>query len=365
MTPCSFRVGSGKLSTRLSALRWHWPTPGRKFCIVITRSRASFGRGEKLKEVFPGVHAYGPEFLGHRLNVLPGMAHLQCRMLADQVTSLSSVLGLRDPVFVYPHLENFTPLCSEMKRRGFPLVHLCIDYPEPYQEVQISIADRCLTVPPQVFEALRERHGEKVSLIPQLYYDGEEIHEVLSSPDTADFLQAIPHPRLTYLGPASNRLDLLMIEPLLREHPDWQMITFGREPCLSLPNVHVLPWADWQNIPSIVASSDIGFMPYECLTQKNLQCVPLKLFDYFAAGLPVVSTPITYVRTMSDLVYIGDSRAALGVAISRALAEPKDSPLRERREQIARKHAISTLACELAELAGLNLHTRGTPPANR
>jgi glycosyltransferase involved in cell wall biosynthesis len=313
--------------------------------------------GRKLKEVFPGVHAYGPEFLGHRLNLFPGMARLQCRMLADQVTSLSSVLGLRNPVFVYPHLGKLTPLCRAMKRRGFPLIHLCIDYPEPYQEAQIALADRCLTVPPGVFDELRARYGEKVSLIPQLYYESKEAREVSSASEKTDFLHPIPRPRLTYLGAAANRLDLPLIETLLREYPEWNMITLGGDRCLSLPNVHVLPWANWQDIPDIVASSDVGFMPYERSTQKNLQCVPLKLFDYFAAGLPVVSTSISYVRTMSGLVYVGDSPAALSGAISHALAEPRNSPARERRRQIAHEHSISNLAAKLAHAAGLDLDT--------
>src|SRR5262245_20581879 len=81
--------------------------------------------GRRMEEVFPGVHAYGPEFLGHRLNIIPGMAHFQCRMLAAELASLSASLGLRDPLFVYPHLKNLTPLCRLMKHRGFPLIHLC------------------------------------------------------------------------------------------------------------------------------------------------------------------------------------------------------------------------------------------------
>jgi glycosyltransferase involved in cell wall biosynthesis len=311
--------------------------------------------GSKLREVFPGVHVYGPEFLGHRLNVLPGMAHLQCQMLAATVVSRSTSLGLRDPLFVYPHLKKFTPLCREMKRRGFPLVHLCIDYPEPYQEEQIALADRCLTVPPGVFRELRERHGEKVSLIPQLYYASEQTGGALSSQKAIDFLLPIPHPRLAYVGPASDRLDLPLIEALLREHPQWQMITFGGNRCVSLPNVHVLPWANWQEIPDIVGCIDVGFMPYECTTQKNLQCVPLKLFDYFAAGLPVVSTPISYVQTMNGLVYIGDSPASLTVAIRQALAEPRDNPARQRRKQMAQAHSIVRIATDLGRAAGLDL----------
>lgn len=310
--------------------------------------------GRKLEEVCRGVHAYGPEFLGHRLNVIPGMAYLQCRMLAAEVVSLSISLGLRDPLFVYPHLKNLTSLCRFMKHRGFPLVHLCIDYPEPYQEEQIALADRCLVIPPGVFRELRERYGDKVSLIRQLYYAGRNAPMSPSSGIAKDLLGAIPHPRLSYLGPASNRLDLPLIDELLRGHPEWQMITFGGERSISLPNVHVLPWINWQEIPAVVRSCDVGFMPYERTTQKNLQCVPLKLFDYFAAGLPVVSTPISYVQAMNGLVYVGDSPSSLAMAVRQALAELPNSAVKERRKQIAQAHSIEANAPELGRIAGLD-----------
>jgi glycosyltransferase involved in cell wall biosynthesis len=313
-----------------------------------------FRTGRKLEEVFPGVHAYGPEFLGHRLNAIPGMVYFQCRMLAAEVASLSTSLGLRDPLFVYPHLKNFTPLCRLMKHRGFPLVHLCIDYPEPYQEEQIALADRCLVIPPGVFRELRERHGDKVSLIEQLYYAGEDAAMGPSSDIARDLLHTIPHPRLAYLGPASNRLDLPLTKELLREHPEWQLITFGGDRCVSLPNVHALPWINWQEIPAIVRSCDVGFMPYERTTQKNLQCVPLKLFDYFAAGLPVVSTPISYVQVMNGLVYVGDSASSLAIAVRQALAEPPNSLAKERRKQIAQAHSIEVISAELGRIAGLD-----------
>jgi glycosyltransferase involved in cell wall biosynthesis len=178
-----------------------------------------------------------------------------------------------------------------------------------------------------------------------------------SSGIAVDSLREIPRPRLAYIGPASDRLDLPLIEGLLRKHPEWQLITFGGDRCVSLPNAHVLPWINWREIPAIIRSCDVGFMPYECATQKNLHCVPLKLFDYFAAGLPVVSTPISYVQAMNGLVYVGDSSSSLALAVRQALAEPPDSPSKERRKQIAQAHSIEVIAPDLGRIAGLDPRT--------
>jgi glycosyltransferase involved in cell wall biosynthesis len=314
--------------------------------------------GRKMIEVFPGVHAYGPEFLGHRLNVIPGMRHIQCCMIASEMAAFSESLRLRRPVFVYPHARGFTPLCRKMKSLGFPLVHICMDYPEPFQEEQIALADRCLVIPPGVVPELQKRYGEKIVPIPQLYYSEDGPPTARGKAIVQEMTERIPRPWLAYVGAASDRLDLPLIEGLLRARPGWQLIVFGGERPLTLPNVHVMPWISWRDVPTIVESSDIGFMPYERVTQKNRECVPLKLFDYFAVGLPVVATPISYLQDMDRLVYIGDSVASLSTAVERALAEPPGSPVKEKRKEIAYAHSVETRAPEISRAAGLESDAR-------
>jgi glycosyltransferase involved in cell wall biosynthesis len=312
-------------------------------------------RGRRLEEIFPGVHAYGPGFLGHRFNIIPGMPYVQCQMLARQIIALGTSLRLRRPVFIYPHVPNFTSLCQRMKKLGFFLVHICMDYPEAFQEEQIALADRCLVIPPTVYEELRARHGDKVLLIPQLHYQAGDEPRAAEGVPVLDLLDRIPHPRLVYLGPPADRLDSPLIEALLRAHPEYQLITFGGDPFLPLPNSHMLPWIDWRHLPAVVQRCDVGFMPYERRTPKNLNCVPLKLFDYFCAGLPVVSTPISYLDGMRGLVYVGDSVDSLSIAIDQALAEPTNSPVIGQRKQLARAHSIQANAVDIARAIGLEI----------
>ena len=118
--------------------------------------------------------------------------------------------------------------------------------------------------------------------------------------------------------------------PLLREvlaaHAEWQFICFGDASALRLPNVHSAAWRRPEDLPAYVASFDVGVMPYDCFEEKNLHCVPLKLFDYFLAGLPVVSTPVLSLSEYSDLIYFGDTPAEFAKAVEAALSEPSASP---------------------------------------
>jgi len=149
------------------------------------------------------------------------------------------------------------------------------------------------------------------------------------------------------------RISVPVLAEVLAEHPEWHFVTFGKTNGLSLSNGHVVPWQSHSELSTILDGLDVGFMPYDCSDPKNLHCVPLKLFDYFARGIPVVSTPIVYLRQFEDLVYLGTTPRELGDKISEALAEPLQSPKRAKRQAIARKHSIDNLSRLLVTLLDL------------
>ncbi|MGH9562038.1 MAG: hypothetical protein ACRD3S_11350, partial [Terracidiphilus sp.] len=55
------------------------------------------GRGRPLEEIEPRIFRLGPEFFGHRLNLLPfGFSQLQAKMVARQALEAASKVNLRD-----------------------------------------------------------------------------------------------------------------------------------------------------------------------------------------------------------------------------------------------------------------------------
>ena len=257
---------------------------------------------------------------------------------------------LKDPVFIYSHVEHMLPLRAEMKAKGFPLIHICMDYPEPWQYDLIAVSDVTLVIPTGVFHKLKARYGDTFQRIPQsihlpfagVHADGHNSE----SPEVA----SIPRPRLGYLGPVFGRLNLPLIRSVLAAHPEWQFLCFGVTEALKLPNVHSLPWQKPAELGRYIASFDVGVMPYDCFAEKNLQCAPLKLFDYFLAGLPVVSTPVIPLWEFEDLIYFGETAEEFACAIRRALDEPAQSPKRKMRIEVAHAHSTEALAKRLQEL---------------
>jgi hypothetical protein len=304
-------------------------------------------KGHPRQQVESGIYRTGLEFLGHRLNRIPVlMPRIQSKFLASQILRHATDLGLESPIFIYPH-GDFAALCLEFRGRGFALVHVCMDYPETGQERLIELSDLTLLIPKSLCDSMRDRYGSKIHLIPQVTRLFESDTKGLL--DASEFAE-IPRPRLGYVGPVDRRVDLRILSEILTNRPRWHFLHFGASKCLPLGNVHVLPWRAPEKLKAVVANLDVGFMPYARNDNKNLHCMPLKLFDYFAQGVPIASTRILNLLEFSDTIYFGDDASELCYAVELALDEPTDSPLKTKRIAIAKKHSIEALATALVEI---------------
>jgi hypothetical protein len=323
-------------------------------------------KGGPMGEIANGVHGFRPEYWGAKLNAFSPTRNAQWRMVAQQVLQQVDELGLKSPIFVYSHIKCIEPLCQAIKKQGLPLVHICMDYPEPYQYTQIGIADRVLVIPKTVAYKLGARFGEKIVTIPQLYHamcNGSH-PPVNSDGALADLLKLKAQGRsvLGYLGPLHGRVNATLLREVLRSRPDWHFVCFGGAATLGVENARDLPWVNAAQLPSYAAAFDAGLMPYDCFDERNLHCSPLKVFDYFSLGIPVVSTPVLSLPEFGDLVYVGGTSRELTCAVEVALNEPKDSEKRQRRIAVARSHTTEALGDLLEQT--LNF-ADGQPHANR
>lgn len=304
--------------------------------------------GRPLSEISPGVFALGLRFVGHRLNSFASLSWIQARLLVDQIIRNADKLGLKRPLFIYPHGDYCLLLCKQFKRMGFQLVHICMDYELSLQMEHVRQSDLTLAIPAAAFQELKQKFGQKIRFLPQFSSVGAV--DFSTRPVEPAELSSIPRPRLGYLGNLTGRASVPLLREVLSKHPQWHFLSFETKKWLPLQNEHVLPWRAQGDLAAVLQAIDVGFMPYDCLDPKNFHCVPLKLFDYFSCGMPVVSTPIAYVSEYRDLVYTGGTGGEVAAAISAALAEPLDSPKRAKREALAAEHSLENQARTLAAL---------------
>jgi hypothetical protein len=305
-----------------------------------------------MREVSAGVHTLRLRFISYKLNYLPGGALHQARMLRRQIDAAARELGLREPIFICSaQMGRLFPLCVLMKHDHY-IVHLCVDHSvmvDRQYDRYVEIADKTLAIPRSCYHKFKARYGDRIVKIPQSGNILELTNETRTDFPVPPALYEIPKPRLGYLGKVNNRVHTALVSSLLRSHPEWHFLCVGAKEALGLPNAHSLPWVRFEDMAQLIANLDVGFMPYNCHDEEALHCVPLKMFDHFAFGIPVVSTPVVHLWEYKDLVYLGDSAEELAVGIKAALSEPPDSPKRAARIAIAREHSLKNLAAKLRQ----------------
>ena len=149
----------------------------------------------------------------------------------------------------------------------------------------------------------------------------------------------LPRPRLGFVGQLDDRLDPELILALSRARPRWQIVMVGRVkgidvgPLAAAPNIHLLGYQPYDELPRILRDIDVGLVPYRS-TALTQSCNPLKVFEYLASGRPVVSTPLEGLFVHGDAVTRAAGADAFIDAIDTALRRPGDGL--ERRLALAR-----------------------------
>jgi glycosyltransferase involved in cell wall biosynthesis len=109
-------------------------------------------------------------------------------------------------------------------------------------------------------------------------------------------------PTVGYIGKIGNRLDVQLIRNTVADNPDWHFAFAGpvldREVGRALakcPNIDMLGDVHYSRIPELLRTFDIGWVPHG-VSQGQVGGDAIKIYEYRAAGLPVITTPIIGTR---------------------------------------------------------------------
>jgi glycosyltransferase involved in cell wall biosynthesis len=174
-------------------------------------------------------------------------------------------------------------------------------------------------------------------------------------------LAELPRPLLGYIGLIGVRLDLALLDALAAAHPEWTLALLGevdRNGCgaaldrlAGRPNVRLLAPVPGDEVVSYVQAFDLGLLPYR-RTQETYHASPLKLYEYLAAGLPVVAADVPGARQFVDVVAIADGLSAWETGITTQLVADTP-PMIAARQAIVAPHTwdarAETLSTYLAE----------------
>jgi glycosyltransferase involved in cell wall biosynthesis len=165
-----------------------------------------------------------------------------------------------------------------------------------------------------------------------------------------DDVAELPHPLLGFYGALQDWVDLDLIAEVARLRPSWSIVLIGEEqsdtsPVVGIANVHLLGRRRNDELPAYCKAFDIGLIPYRLSAQLPFRN-PIKLREYLAAGLPVVSTPIPDVRRYERWCSIAETAPGFVESVGQALGG--DSP--ELRRDRSRAMEAETWAARVAEI---------------
>jgi glycosyltransferase involved in cell wall biosynthesis len=115
-------------------------------------------------------------------------------------------------------------------------------------------------------------------------------------------MAGLPRPRIVFTGAVvTTKLDMDLLVVLARIRRDWSFALVGpvgpgdpRADVSALaaePNIHLLGPRSYEQLPSVLRAADAGLIPY-ALNELTSGVFPMKVYEYLAAGLPVVATPL-------------------------------------------------------------------------
>jgi len=108
----------------------------------------------------------------------------------------------------------------------------------------------------------------------------------------------------------------------------------------TLPNLYLIPKTKYRIvIKEIIKHFDIGMVPYDTKFDFNKYCYPMKLFEYFYMGLPVISTPIEELRRFPNFVKIGSTDLEWGGIINDLLSKHWSRKLKYEERKLALKNS--------------------------
>lgn len=194
----------------------------------------------------------------------------------------------------------------------------------------LARADLVFTGGRSLYEAKRGRHPA-VHCFPSSI-DARHFGQARRNPPEPEGMRHIPRPRLGFFGVVDERMDLDLVAALAALRPDWALCMIG--PVVKIdpaslpqaPNIHWLGARDYRDLPAHLAHWDIGFMPF-ALNESTRFISPTKTPEFLAAGLPVVSTPVTdVVRDYGDpgLVEIARGAPEMAAKAAALLDRPRE-----------------------------------------
>lgn len=239
---------------------------------------------------------------------------IQVWCFAPDVPFLVDQLG--EEVFIYYCVDDYT------KFQGHDAVHIV----ESETEL-LHRADLVITTSAPLWEEKRQIREDAKLLRHGVDFDHFTAAWRQELPCPRD-LEAIPGPRIGFFGLIQHWIDTSLLAEVARQCPNYSFVLIGEAKSevaalKSLRNVHLLGRRTYSELPAYCAHFDAALLPFAA--NEMTRCVnPIKMHEYLAAGLPIVSTPLPEAERLAPPIRIAATADEFAAACTDAIATPTD-----------------------------------------
>lgn len=159
---------------------------------------------------------------------------------------------------------------------------------------------------------------------------------------TNSLLPDVQHPVVGYFGAIADWFDVDLLAEVAARRPNYTFVLLGGvfetdvSRLQALPNVKLLGQQPYETMPQYLHHFDVCTIPFK-VNPITDATDPVKLYEYWSGGKPVVATKMGELEHYRDFVHLAENAEDFAVKLDAALAE-NDPQLASQRRALAQQH---------------------------
>jgi glycosyltransferase involved in cell wall biosynthesis len=318
----------------------------------------------KLRSFLGGIDRVDDRFYVFTPIVIPfhrfaAIRAVNAMILKLSLSHYSRKLGMKDIIY-WSYLPNVAYLLKRLKPRM--IVYHCVDEWSKFSFIDDRIVrdeEELCRMADIVFASAQSLYESRKRYNPNTFYishgvDYNYFHaEPNATTEAPKDIAEIPKPIAGFFGLIHEWIDLALLSHLIANNPSVSFVFIGKQSVdvndlKKLPNAYFLGQKQYGTLLAYARRFDVGLIPFK-VNELTVNVNPIKLKEYLALGIPVVSVDLPEVRAYRSAVRIAETYQEFDEALKEELAGRHLSSPAER-DRVARQE---TWDRKVEEMSGL------------